>query len=226
MAGKPGISQYFASEIDAELRQLPLLNIPVGRDIRRKYSQKLKQEKPEVVMALAKELIETYGYRWIAYELIRNHPATFCGIGADELEALGQGINSWWTVDSFARTLSGPAWFLGIISDELIHSWAVSADPWWRRAALVSTVVLNVRSQGGKGDTQRTLTVCRLLADDPKDMVVKAISWALRELVVHDPAAVRGFLQEHANTFAPRVKREVGNKIQTGLKNPKQKRAQ
>jgi 3-methyladenine DNA glycosylase AlkD len=56
-------------------------------------------------------------------------------------------------------------------------------------------------------------------------MVVKAMSWALRELVVHDPAAVRGFLQEHGSTLAPRVKREVGNKLLTGLKNPKQKRA-
>jgi len=225
MAGKSGVSQQIASEIDAELRRLPVLNTPGGREVCRKYSKKFKQARPEFVLNLANELIEVYGHRWIAYELVRGHPEAFRNLDTTELVALGEGINSWWTVDAFARTLSGPAWLRGQVTDELIHAWVLSPDPWWRRAALVSTVALNVRSQGGKGDVPRTLAVCRLLVDDPEDMVVKAMSWALRELVVHDPAAVRGFLQEHGSTLAPRVKREVGNKLLTGLKNPKQKRA-
>jgi hypothetical protein len=48
----------------------------------------------------------------------------------------------------------------------------------------VSTVALNVRSRGGSGDVPRTLAVCRFLVADPDDMAVKALSWALRELVV------------------------------------------
>jgi 3-methyladenine DNA glycosylase AlkD len=86
---------------------------------------------------------------------------------------------------------------------------------------LVSTVALNVRSHGGQGDVPRTLAVCRLLVDARDDMVVKALSWALRELVVHDPEAVRGFLEEYGERLAARVKREVRNKLATGLKNPK-----
>jgi 3-methyladenine DNA glycosylase AlkD len=54
-------------------------------------------------------------------------------------------------------------------------------------------------------------------------MVVKALSWALRELVVHDPDAVRAFLSEHEDVLAARVKREVRNKLTTGLKNPRRK---
>jgi 3-methyladenine DNA glycosylase AlkD len=50
--------------------------------------------------------------------------------------------------------------------------------------------------------------------------VVKALSWALRELVVHDPQAVREFLGAHEGILAARVKRETGNKLRTGLKNP------
>jgi 3-methyladenine DNA glycosylase AlkD len=133
------------------------------------------------------------------------------------------GINSWWSVDSFARTLAGPAWLNGQVSDRLIHQWAHSQDRWWRRAALVSTVALNVRSQGGMGDVPRTLAVCRLLVDDHDDMVAKAMSWALRELVVHDPGAVREFLSEYEDVLAARVKREVRNKLATGLKNPRRK---
>ena len=64
-----------------------------------------------------------------------------------------------------------------------------------------------------------------MLVDDHEDMVVKAMSWALRELVVHDPDAVRAFLQEHENILAARVKREVRNKLTTGLKNPRRKKS-
>jgi hypothetical protein len=39
-------------------------------------------------------------------------------------------------------------------------------------------------------------------------------------LVVHDPEAVEAFLAEHEAELAPRVKREVNNKLRTGLKNP------
>ena len=88
---------------------------------------------------------------------------------------------------------------------------------------MVSTVALNVRSHGRDGDVKRTLDVCRLLVDDQDDMVAKAMSWALRELVVHDADAVRRFLQEHEDVLAARVKREVGNKLKTGFKNPQQK---
>jgi 3-methyladenine DNA glycosylase AlkD len=63
--------------------------------------------------------------------------------------------------------------------------------------------------------------VCRLLVDDHDDTVVKGMSWALRELVPHDPDAVRTFVSEHEDALAARVKREVRNKLETGLKNPR-----
>ncbi len=67
----------------------------------------------------------------------------------------------------------------------------------------------------------RTLAVCRLLVADHDDMVAKAMSWALRELAPHDPEAVEAFLREHEDVLAARVKREVRNKLRTGLKNPR-----
>jgi 3-methyladenine DNA glycosylase AlkD len=88
---------------------------------------------------------------------------------------------------------------------------------------LVSTVPLNRKSLGGTGDTRRTLRVCRLLVDDRDDMVVKALSWALRELVRHDPQPVRHFLSKHESDLAARVVREVDNKLSTGLKNPRRR---
>jgi len=91
---------------------------------------------------------------------------------------------------------------------------------WWRRAALVSTVPLN-RVAGTTGDPARTLRICSMLIADRADMVVKAMSWALRELAKRNAAAVRQFVEQHEQVLASRVIREVRNKLSTGLKNPK-----
>jgi len=206
-----------------EQHTLSIHNTDSERILRLKYSNLLCQASAEYVLGFARQLLFTHGYRWQAYEIIAEHKQAFRSLGADELEELGQGINSWWTVDSFARTLSGPAWRDGLVPDELIVMWAGFPDLWWRRAALVSTVAFNVRSQGGKGDVPRTLAICKLLVADHEDMVVKALSWALRMLVYFDPKAVEGFIKEHEHVLAGRVKREVGNKLRTGLKNPRGK---
>lgn len=208
------------SEIRAEIQRLEVRNTANVRQVRRNFTRRLKEREPDFMLALAEALLST-NLRWFGYELIRYHKGAFESLGAAELQALGRGMSSWNEVDEFGRILSGPAWLKGQISDALIHSWAESADFWWRRAALVSTVALNMRSQGGSGDVPRTLAVCRLLVDNHEDMVVKAMSWALRELIVHDPEAVEDFLQQYETSLAARVKREVRNKLKTGLKNPK-----
>jgi 3-methyladenine DNA glycosylase AlkD len=212
-----------AAAFDSEHRDLAIHITNTERAICRKYSGLIRQSSPEYVLAFARQLLFTHGHRWQAYELIQAHKATFCLLGAAELEELGEGINSWWTADSFARTLSGPAWRDGLVSDQLIAKWAGSPDLWWRRAALVSTVAFNIRSQGGKGDAPSTLAICQLLVADHEDMVVKALSWALRELIYFDSEAVEGFMREHEHVLASRVKREVGSKLRTGLKNPRRR---
>jgi 3-methyladenine DNA glycosylase AlkD len=203
-----------------ELESLPELKTAPMRKIRREYSRRLNAKDADYILKVAKSILKTGKHRWIAYELVQNHQEAFESLDRKKLEELGQGINSWSSVDSFSRTLSGPAWREGIISRETIRDWAKSPDRWWRRAALVSTVALNVRSHGGKGDVKNTLTICEMLVEDRDDMVVKALSWALRELVVHDPEAVRKFTRVHDEMLAARIKREVRNKLETGLKSP------
>ncbi len=212
-----------AAALEADIGALKVRNTATLREVRRQYSRKLRGSDPVVVFRLARRLCGRDDRRWLGYELIRQHPEAFARLGAAELEELGRGLNSWWTVDAFARTLAGPAWLAGQVPDELILRWARSPDQWWRRAALVSTVALNMRSQGGQGDARRTLRVCRLLVEDHDAMVVKALSWALRALVVHDAGAVSAFLEEHEGALAARVKREARAKLRTGLKNPRQR---
>lgn len=59
-----------------------------------------------------------------------------------------------------------------------------------------------------------------MLMNDPDDTIVKALSWALRELVVHNPEEVKEFIHAHEGVLATRIEREVRNKLTTGLKNP------
>ena len=80
---------------------------------------------------------------------------------------------------------------------------------------------LNNKARGGSGDTDKTLMICRIVAEDADDMVVKALSWALRELSKRAPEAVRKFLHDHRESLALRITREVNNKLRTGLKNPR-----
>jgi hypothetical protein len=120
-----------AAAIDSEIRSLPVRNTPNMRAVRRKYSQALKDAPAEFVFRLAMMLCKVDDYRWLAYELIRSHRAAFEQLGPTELENLGKGINSWWTVDDFARTLSEPAWLHRQIPDQLLLKWALSSDHWW-----------------------------------------------------------------------------------------------
>jgi len=212
--------EEFTSKLIRELESLPERKTAPMREVRRKYSQALRAENAAYVLEAAHAIVATDQHRWIAYELIADHPAAFHALDRQKLEALGRGMKGWDVVDRFSRTLSGPAWRDGLIPTQTIHDWAHSSDRWWRRAALVSTVALNMRSHGGHGDVPKTLAVCELLVNDHDDMIVKALSWALRELVVHEAETVRNFLATHQNELAARVKREVRNVLETGLKNP------
>lgn len=138
-----------------------------------------------------------------------------------EVARLGSGLSCWGDVDAFACYVAGPAWRQGRLPTEAIERWSASKDRWWRRAALVSTVPLNNTTRGGRGDAARTISIVDKLKSDRDDMVVKALSWALRELAKKEPDCVGRYLTQHERELAPRVLREVRNKLLTGLKNPK-----
>jgi 3-methyladenine DNA glycosylase AlkD len=205
-----------AAEIDREIRALPVRTVQPVRAVRRAWSRRLRPAPAEAVLALALALVGAQ--RWVAYELVAHHPGGLERLGVEEVERLGRGMADWGSVDAFGCSISGPVWRRGSLPDAVIHRWAASPDRWWRRAALVSTVPLNLRSRGGTGDPERTLDICGRLAADGDDMVVKALSWALRELVAWDPDGVRSFLEAHEGVLAARVRREVRSKLETGRK--------
>ena len=210
------LAREFRSRVDA----LPSPKVPRVRPIRREFSRRIASARPEQVLELAKLLIDLDLRIW-AYEIVHFHRPTLRALNAATIESLGRGIDDWASVDVFGGYLAGPAWVTRQISDQDVHRWARSPDRWWRRTALVATTGLNVKTRGGYGDAPRTLAVCQILTDDRDDMVVKALSWALRVLTPHDPEAVQHFLTTNQDRLAARIKREAHNNLTTGVKNPR-----
>lgn len=210
-------------EIRTRVHTLPSPKTSAVRNVRRQFSKRLAQAEPDFVLELALHLIALSGFefRFIAYELMQHHRAALSSLDAGAMQKLGKGIDSWAAVDCFACYLAGPAWRERQIADSVVRRWSRSKDRWWRRAALVATVPLNNKTRGGAGDPARTLDICRLLIADRDPMIVKAMSWALRELAKRDAHVVREFLRKERDELAPQVLREVKNKLATGLKNPR-----
>jgi hypothetical protein len=215
------VSASIAEAIAQRLRAHKLLSAPVLHRLRRAFSKELEHHDAATVIAVAHRLLDlpaVPGARMIACAVVGQHPGALAALKVGELERLGRGMATWGDVDVFGCLVAGRAWRDGTITDKTILRWSRSHDHWWRRAALVSTVPLNVRAQGGAGDATRTLRVCALLVADDDDVIIKALSWALRELAARDPRAVATFLAQHRTVLAARVRREVGNKLETGLK--------
>jgi len=212
-----------AGEIQSRLDQLAVPNAAAVRAIRREFSHRIADAAPQSVIQLGLHLLTkpTDLMRFFSYEIVSRHRLAIEQLTADDLLKFGEGINSWGSVDCFAMYLSGPMWARGRISDKAVMTWARSQDRWWRRAALVSTVAL---SRGGNArDFIRVARICTLLVEDRDDMVVKALSWALREAAKKHPEQVSGFLAEHQGALAARVTREVNNKLRTGMKTPRRR---
>ena len=208
-----------------------VLMTPQLRGIARREARELKSASGQEVLELCNLLIEhggsgrvrrkqhgpAYESRMVAFDLAWMHKPAFSLLNWRELERLGRTLDGWASVDHFARKLSGPAWQRGQITDARVRRWATSSDFWWRRAGLVSTIALNERHLG-RGDAKRTLEICELFVDDRADLHVKALSWALRELAIRDPDAVIEYIIDREERLAPRVLREVRNKLETGHK--------
>ena len=181
----------------------------------------LRRDLPSGYIPLALALCSSgiFELQQVAYGLLNRNFGQISALSYKDIMMLGSYMDNWVSTDSFSTQVAGPAWRLGVLKDHHIVEWAGSEDYWWRRNALVATVGLNLKSQGGSGDAARTLMICELLLDDRQDMVVKAMSWALRELSKHDREPVELFMASYSGRLASRVKREVGKKLLTGRKN-------
>jgi len=220
-AGSPERREVAKSYFPTAMKVLGVA-VPDIRPVVRDVNRCLKTALPEEVLSLVRAVLDggTFEGRQAAYEILAKHMPAMAMLDTKAVEWLGNGIDNWASVDCFATMIAGPVWREGRVPDAAVEGWARSSDRWWRRTAVVSTVALNQKARGGTGDTARTLGICVMVVGDHDDMVAKGLSWALRELSKRDRQAVSDFIDRHEPVLAARVRREVRNKLRSGLKNP------
>lgn len=106
-------------------------------------------------------------------------------------------VNNWDLVDLSAHHVVGG--YLATRPRDLLYGLAVDASPWKRRIAVFSTMHF-VRS----GDLDDAFALCEILANDPHELVQKAVGWVLRTAGDSDRDRLSRFLDDHAAT-APRT---------------------
>jgi len=199
-----------------------ILGVPVPelRALAGDLTRALRSQPPATVLAFAEDLraAGVLEARVVGVMVVAAHRPTLATLDRPTLERLGAGMDNWVAVDTFGTSLAGDALRRGGLGVGDLLDWARSPDLWWRRAALVATTGWNQKSHGGRGNTADTLAVCAALLADRDPMVVKALSWALRELVRWDAAAVSAFLATHGAAIPAQARREVATKLRTGTK--------
>jgi len=172
-------------------------------------------------ISLAAELVNMgiFECQITGFELLAGNRKVLSEMTDAEARKLMVNLDNWASVDHFSVGIHGVLWRDGAIPGARIRELLASENVWERRVAVVSTVSLNMRSRGGRGDALRTLQVCREVVDERHPMIRKALSWALRSLIYWDAAAVESFLDEHQKQLSKQVLREVRHKLDHGTKN-------
>lgn len=189
----------------------------VLKEIRNQYSDWSESD----WISFCKALVSTgvFECQVLAFEMIGRDRKLLDALEYGDLSELGQNLDNWASVDHYSVGIFGVLWGRGVVQDGHIDALLKSDNFWDRRVAVVSTVALNLKSRGGKGDTARTIAICERVVDDRHDMIQKALSWALRELSKRDRDAVLSFMEQYEKRLANRVVREVNHKLEFGTKN-------
>jgi 3-methyladenine DNA glycosylase AlkD len=103
-------------------------------------------------------------------------------------------INNWDLVDSSAEHIVGPK--LDPSDLRGLQTLARSESLWERRIAILATFHWIKAAE-----FRPTLYVAKLLLDDSRDLIHKAVGWMLREIGKRDLAAEERFLREHCRNM-------------------------
>ncbi|MFA6403277.1 MAG: DNA alkylation repair protein [Salinivirgaceae bacterium] len=187
----------------------------------KELSKQTKPFKNQEKLDLIKQLIneDVFELQQIAFEYLQTEKNLYKWLTEEYIESIEKNLDNWLSVDYFGAIVVGCAWRENLISTKKVKHYLSSDNFWIRRIAIVATVSLNQKARGGHGDSKRTLEICRLVVDDHQEMIVKALSWALRELAKIDKEPVIEFISEYKDRLHKKVLREVNNKLETGLKN-------
>jgi 3-methyladenine DNA glycosylase AlkD len=147
--------------------------------------------------------------RTAAIEVLRRY---LSGLGPADLalvEAWVRIAHGWAYVDPLAGDIAGPIALRHPQAWPMIDAWAVDADFWVRRSALL-TLLAGIRE--GQPDLERFERYATPMLGEKEFFIRKAIGWVLRETSKRDPAYVAAWTGAHLDrvsgvTFREAVRR-------------------
>jgi len=196
------------------------VTVPNLKGVLKEVKIQVKGWEPESKINLCRRLIETdiFECQQLAFELLGRDKKALATMTSDDIEAFGKNLDNWISVDYYAVFIVGYAWRTGKIGIEWVKEFLKSDNIWIKRIAIVATVALNQKARGGTGDASQTLSICQLAVEDHEEMIIKALSWALRELAKVDPESVAEFMELHREKLHKKALREVTHKLEFGTK--------
>ncbi len=153
--------------------------------------------------------------RLVGLEILRWFPGSIERLSESQLFAWSGEIDSWPTCDLSALIVG--RWILGgpLRRKQFLYR-LVEADGVWRpRLAIVSTVPI-IRS--GEVPADYTLSLLDRVLGRREPLIVKAVSWSLRDLAKHDRRRAQRYLRDRDDLLPALIRREVGNVLRTGRK--------
>jgi 3-methyladenine DNA glycosylase AlkD len=176
------------------------------REIAKKMPTPSSRELGLTARALWK--LEEREFQYCANDLIDFHIETADkDFLSDHIEHLLT-TKSWWdTVDGLGSVAVSPL-TERYGCEKLVDKWNKSSNMWLNRAA-----IQHQRGRKYETDVALVLRYCDDHSDTKEFFIVKAIGWALRDLAVISPSAVRTFLKTH-----PHLGRVAVREAERGLK--------
>ncbi|HIQ01625.1 MAG TPA: DNA alkylation repair protein [Anaerolineales bacterium] len=199
------------------------VRVPRLREIARAWQRAHKDVTSEELIALVEALWNgrSQEERALAIELLARYPRRIPKLAWSHFDRWRRLVDHWGLTDALGTRLLAP-WLLADPDARLDHLRELIADEdvWSRRLALVATVPIN-RGHTGLTLPDLTLRLVDRVKAERHPMIIKAVSWALREMTKTHRDRVLTYLEENREVLAPLVVREVSNKLRTGLKSGK-----
>ncbi|MCW5851901.1 MAG: DNA alkylation repair protein [Anaerolineae bacterium] len=160
--------------------------------------------------------------RHLALELLNAYPRRLPTLPWEHFDRWRPGLVDWSTTDHLGYLL-GP-WLLADLAGRTPHLDTLIAAPdlWSRRLALVGALIAS--REDGALIPDRLFSLLDRVQAEREPLMVKAVSWALRELSKHHPDRVAAYVDQRRSTLPALVIREVNHKLRTGLKSGRPKR--
>ncbi|MFE3203944.1 DNA alkylation repair protein [Embleya sp. NPDC059237] len=148
--------------------------------------------------------------RFAAIELLRIHLRVLTRADLPPIERLIREAAGWVYVDMLADKVAGPLMGRTPADFGTADAWALDADFWVRRSALLA-LLPGIRA--GAPDLVRFDRYADSMLDEKEFFVRKAIGWVLREISRRDPAYVIAWTEAHRSRMSGVTFREAVRRL-------------